>query len=132
MRFYNGIAGFSFFTRTAASYTGTAFLGLEPWDERKGDDKVGPAIVMDLNKKFAAIPEARVFAVNPPAIPGISAAGGFSMMLQDRSGQDYGYLAKNVGAFLAEAGKRPELAGLRPIFSPAVPQLYAAMGAWRN
>ena len=29
-----------------------------------------------------------MFAVAPPAIPGISAAGGFSMMLQDRSGGD--------------------------------------------
>ena len=31
---YNGIAGFSFFTRTAASYTGTGFVSLAPWDER--------------------------------------------------------------------------------------------------
>jgi HAE1 family hydrophobic/amphiphilic exporter-1 len=30
-----------------------------------------------------------------------------------------------VGAFVAEAQKRPELAGVRPNFSPAVPQLFA-------
>src|SRR5256885_2206335 len=35
IRTYNGVAGFSFFTRTAASYTGTGFIGLKPWDERK-------------------------------------------------------------------------------------------------
>jgi HAE1 family hydrophobic/amphiphilic exporter-1 len=35
---YNGIAGYSFFTRTAASYTGTGFVGLAPWDERKGPE----------------------------------------------------------------------------------------------
>jgi multidrug efflux pump len=125
IRTYNGIAGFSFFTRTAASYLGTGFIGLKPWEERKSPELASSAIVSALNAKFAAIPEARVFAVGPPSIPGISATGGFSMMLQDRGGSPYEYLAQNVGRFLAEAKTRPELAGLRPIFSPSVPQLFA-------
>ena len=125
LRTYNGIAGFSFFTRTAASYLGTGFIGLKPWEERKAPELSSSAIVGSLNAKFSAIPEARVFAVGPPSIPGISSTGGFSMMLQDRGGSSYEYLAQNVGRFMAEARKRPELAGLRPIFSPAVPQLYA-------
>jgi multidrug efflux pump len=125
IRTYNGIAGFSFFTRTAASYLGTGFIGLKPWRERDTPDLSGPAIVKSLNAAFAGVPEARVFAVNPPAIPGISATGGFSMMIQDRGGSPYDYLAQNVGRFLGEARKRPELTGLRPIFSPAVPQLFA-------
>jgi hydrophobic/amphiphilic exporter-1 (mainly G- bacteria), HAE1 family len=125
IRTYNGIAGFSFFTRTAASYLGTGFIGLMPWEERKAPELASSAIVGSLNAKFAAIPEARVFAVGPPSIPGISSTGGFSMMLQDRGGSSYEYLAQNVGRFMAEARTRPELAGLRPIFSPAVPQLFA-------
>jgi HAE1 family hydrophobic/amphiphilic exporter-1 len=125
IRTYNGIAGFSFFTRTAASYLGTGFIGLQPWEERKAPELRSSAIVASLNAKFGAIPEARVFAVGPPSIPGISATGGFSMMLQDRGGSPYEYLAQNVGRFVAEARKRPELAGIRPIFSPAVPQLFA-------
>jgi HAE1 family hydrophobic/amphiphilic exporter-1 len=125
IRFYNGIAGFSFFTRTAASYVGTGFISLKPWDERKDGALSSTAIVASLNAQFSRIPEARIFAVSPPAIPGISSAGGFSLMLQDKSGNSYEYLAQNVGRFLAEANKRPELAGLRPIFSPAVPQLFA-------
>jgi HAE1 family hydrophobic/amphiphilic exporter-1 len=125
IRTYNGVAGFSFFTRTAASYLGTGFIGLKPWDERKSPELQSSAIVNSLNAKFAAIPEARVFAVGPPSIPGISATGGFSMMLQDRGGSPYEYLAQNVGRFVAEARTRPELAGIRPIFSPAVPQLFA-------
>jgi HAE1 family hydrophobic/amphiphilic exporter-1 len=122
---YNGIAGFSFFTRTAASYTGTGFLSFKPWDERKGDDQTSSAILKRVNAQFAKIPEARVFVVAPPAIPGISSAGGFSMMLQDRGGNTIEYLAQNVGKFMAEARKRPELDGVRPVFSPAVPQLFA-------
>jgi HAE1 family hydrophobic/amphiphilic exporter-1 len=122
---HNGIAGYSFLTRTAASYMGTTFIALKPWDERKTKELSSPEIVRRLNGKFAAIPEARVIAISPPAIPGISSAGGFSMMLQDRSGGTYDFLAKNAGAFIAEARKRPELENLRPIFSPAVPQLFA-------
>jgi HAE1 family hydrophobic/amphiphilic exporter-1 len=122
---YNGIAGFSFFTRTAASYTGTGFASFKPWEQRASPDLTSDAIVRRMNAAFSRIPEGRVFAVGPPAIPGISAAGGFSMMLQDRSGGAYEFLAQNVGRFVAEARKRPELTGLRPIFSPAVPQLFA-------
>ncbi|HEV3191679.1 MAG TPA: multidrug efflux RND transporter permease subunit, partial [Polyangiaceae bacterium] len=122
---YNGVAGFSFFTRTAASYLGTGFIGLKPWAERNANDLTATTIIRSLNAKFAGIAEARVFAVAPPAIPGISATGGFSMMLQDRSGGSYDFLTQNVQRFVAEARKRPELDGIRPNFSPAVPQLFA-------
>ncbi|MEI9951267.1 MAG: multidrug efflux RND transporter permease subunit [Pseudomonadota bacterium] len=122
---YNGVAGFSFFTRTAASYTGTGFIGLKPWDDRKGDELSAGAILKRLNGQFSRIAEARVFVVAPPAIPGISSAGGFSMMLQDRSGGTVPFLAQNVAKFMAEAKKRPELENVRPLFSPAVPQLFA-------
>ncbi len=122
---YNGVAGFSFFTRTAASYTGTGFVQFTPWDERRTPALTSSGIVKSLNGAFASIPEGRVFAVGPPAIPGISATGGFSMMLQDRSGGSFEFLAQNVGRFIAEARKHPELENVRPNFSPSVPQLFA-------
>ncbi len=121
---YNGVGGFSLFTRTAAPYTGLEFIGFAPWDEREAG-LTSPVILADLNKKFAAIADARVIAVAPPAIPGISAAGGFSMMLQDRSGARYEFLAQNVGKFIAEVTKRPEIGQAIPNFVPAVPQYYA-------
>ncbi len=118
------VAGFSFFTRTAASYVGTGFVSLKPWDER-GEGQHARDIVQKLNMGFAGIPEARVFALMPPAIAGISASGGFSMMLQDRSGGSVEFLTQNVMRFLAEAKKRPEIANVLPNFSPGVPQLFA-------
>jgi multidrug efflux pump subunit AcrB len=66
-----------------------------------------------------------VFALLPPAIPGISAAGGFSMFLQDRSGGTVPFLAQNVKKFVDAARKRPELQNVMPNFSPAVPQIFA-------
>jgi HAE1 family hydrophobic/amphiphilic exporter-1 len=122
---YNTIAGYSFLTRTTAAYTGTAFIALKPWDDRASPDLTVQAIVKKLNAEFSRIPEARVFAVLPPAIPGISAAGGFSMFLQDRSGGSVAFLAENVKRFVAAARKRPELQNVVPNFAPAVPQIFA-------
>jgi HAE1 family hydrophobic/amphiphilic exporter-1 len=125
IRFYTGLAGYSFFTRSAAPYVGTGFVAFTPWDERKGPGQDAAGIIARLNARLAKIPEARVFAVAPPAIPGISAAGGFSMMLQDRSGGSVELLAQNVQRFLAEAKKRPELQNVLANTSPAVPQQFA-------
>jgi HAE1 family hydrophobic/amphiphilic exporter-1 len=122
---YNSIAGYSFFTRSAASYAGTGFIGFAPWSARDRADLTAKAIVGKLNAAFAKIPEARVFALLPPAIPGISAAGGFSMFLQDRSGGSVKFLAENVKRFVDAARKRPELQNINPNFSPAVPQILA-------
>ena len=125
IRTYNTIAGYSFFTRSAASYAGTGFIGFKPWDERGREDLTAKAIVRKLNAQFSKIPEARVFALLPPAIPGISAAGGFSMFLQDRSGGSVPFLAANVKRFVDAARKRPELQNINPNFSPSVPQIFA-------
>jgi HAE1 family hydrophobic/amphiphilic exporter-1 len=124
IRYRTLVAGFSFFTRTAASYVGTGFVALAPWGER-GEGEHARDIVQKLNVAFADIPEAKVFAIMPASIPGISSSGGFSMMLQDRSGGSVQFLAQNAMRFVAEASKRPELAGVRPNFSPGVPQLFA-------
>jgi hydrophobic/amphiphilic exporter-1 (mainly G- bacteria), HAE1 family len=125
IRTYNTIAGFSFFTGSAASYVGTGFMGFQPWSKRDRPDLTAKAILRKVNAEFSRISEARVFALAPPAIPGISAAGGFSLFLQDRSGGSVEFLAQNVKRFVDAARKRPELQNVIPNFSPAVPQIFA-------
>ena len=60
----------------------------------------------------------------PPSIPGLGSQGGFTFWLQDRSGGTVEHLNDALQAFLAEARKRPELAGVNSPFSAAVPQVY--------
>jgi hydrophobic/amphiphilic exporter-1 (mainly G- bacteria), HAE1 family len=124
VRAYNTSAGFNFLTRTSASYVGTTFVNFDNWEKREAPELSAAELVRSLNRSFARIPEARVLAIAPAAIPGISATGGFSMMLQDRAGGSYEHLAAQAQAFLAEARKRPELENVRGNFSPAVPQLF--------
>jgi hydrophobic/amphiphilic exporter-1 (mainly G- bacteria), HAE1 family len=46
------------------------------------------------------------------------------MVLEGRAGRDVAFLAQNVTKFIAEAKKRPEIAGISTTFLPNVPQLY--------
>ena len=45
-------------------------------------------------------------------------------MLEDRSGNDIQFLAKNLGTFMEAARKRPEIASLSTTFLPSVPQKF--------
>ncbi len=122
---YNTVAGYSLISQSSATYNAFFFVSLDPWHERTAPEVGFQSIVKSLNRDFAAIPAAQVFAFLPPAIPGIGTGGGFSMMLQDRSGQDVVFLQGELERFLAAARQRPELQGVFSPFRASVPQIYA-------
>src|SRR5499433_609383 len=124
VRSYTVVSGYNILTGTASSYLGTIFIAFHDWADRKHENESAAGIVRALNVAFSKVPEARLFAFQPPAIPGIGTAGGANMMLQDRSGKSIEFLAQNVGKFLAAARKRPELQAVTANFSPAVPQIF--------
>src|SRR5205807_1954462 len=83
------------------------------------------AIQAHLNQELAKLPEAVAFTFPPPAIPGVGSSGGFTFVLEDRSGnQDLGFLTANVNKFIDAASKRPELSKLSTTFLPNVPQVF--------
>src|SRR6266576_5889808 len=55
---------------------------------------------------------------------GVGTAGGFTFILQDRSGRDLQFISDNLNKFLEAARKRPELASLSTTFLPVVPQVF--------
>ncbi len=81
------------------------------------------------NRLISRIPEGTAFVFAPPAIPGVGAAGGFTFILEDRSGKDIPFLVseRNMQTlFLAAARKRPELHGhVHSSPALAVPQIFA-------
>jgi hydrophobic/amphiphilic exporter-1 (mainly G- bacteria), HAE1 family len=122
---YDAIAGFSLLSNTSASYTGFYFLQLDPWEDRHSDELSAAGLMRALNLKMAKeIPEAVGFAFGPPAIPGLGTAGGFTFMLQDRTGGTVEQLFDSLEKLTQAARKRPELASLVSTFRPSVPQLY--------
>ena len=122
---YDGIAGFSLLSNTSSSYSGFYFIQFDPWDERHSSELSANGLIRTLNMKLAQqIPEAIGFAFGPPAIPGLGTAGGFTFMLQDRTGGTVEQLYEALEKLQTAARKRPELAGLVSTFRPSVPQLY--------
>jgi len=120
------ITGYSMLSGAYASNTSFFFVSMKPWGERKAKGESSFEVIRRLNGKFfAGIPEATVFAFGPPPIPGLGTGSGFSFMLQDRSGGTPEYLAENLGKFLAEVKKRPEIGMANSVYRAAVPQIFA-------
>jgi HAE1 family hydrophobic/amphiphilic exporter-1 len=103
------------------------FIGLDDWDERKSPELHAKEIAAQWNKKFFAIPGARVFAFGPPPLPGYGNVSGFTMQLQDRSGGNVEQLAAMVSRVQGAAAKRPEIGRISTTFNPATPQVKVEM-----
>jgi len=114
--------GFSLLSFVRTSYNATFFVTFKPWDERKARDQQFQTLKAHLNREFSKLPAAVVFGFSPPAIPGVGTSGGFTFMLEDRSGGDVQFLAKNLSTFLEAARKRPEIGSVSTTFLPTVPQ----------
>jgi hydrophobic/amphiphilic exporter-1 (mainly G- bacteria), HAE1 family len=125
VHYVNAVSGYSLLSQTASPRNGLYFVQLTPYDERATRGLQSDAIVASVNRKVSGLPEAQVFAFLPPAIPGVGQAGGVDVFIQDRAGKTVDYLWQNTQRFMAEVGKRPEIAFLATTFAPAVPQLFA-------
>jgi AcrB/AcrD/AcrF family len=77
-----------------------------------------------VNEELATLPDAVAFGYSPPAIPGVGTSGGFTFILEDRSGGDVRFLSDNLNTFMAAAKQRPEIGGLSTTFLPSVPQQF--------
>src|SRR5262249_55066073 len=116
--------GFSLLSFARTTYNATFFVNFKPWDERTSREQQFQTLKVHLNQKLSKIPSAVAFGFSPPAIPGVGTAGGFTFILEDRSGGDVQFLAKNLGTFMEAARKRPEIASLSTTFLPNVPQRF--------
>ena len=121
---FNTVGGLSFISGTFAPNAASFFIRLNPWEDRTEPETQLRGLIMGLRSRLGAIPEGIAFPFVPPTLPGFGAAGGFNIMLQDRSGnlsvQELGEYAQS---FIREASARPELTGLFTVFDPSVPQV---------
>ena len=103
---------------------GLIFTTLKPWSERHGAGQTVQAIIGDLRGQLSAIPEARIFPVNPPAIQGLGQFGGFQFELQDRKGNSgLDTLVQAMGGILKQANQTPGLQAVFSTYAANTPQL---------
>ena len=124
VKYTTSVIGFSLLSFVRTSYNAFFVVTLKPWDERTTRAEQFQAIKAHLNQELAKLPAGIAFSFSPPAIPGVGTAGGFTFILEDRSGGSIQFLAKNVSTFLEAARKRPEIASLSTTFLPSVPQKF--------
>jgi HAE1 family hydrophobic/amphiphilic exporter-1 len=124
VKYTTSVIGFSLLSFVRTSYNAFFVVTLKPWDERTSRAEQFQAIKAHLNQELSKLPAGIAFSFSPPAIPGVGTAGGFTFILEDRSGGSIQFLSKNVNTFLEAARKRPEIATLSTTFLPSVPQKF--------
>ena len=132
---YNFIAG-------SGSDQATFIIKLKPFDERQrglwwklsglweGDGiyrfLINPLdaqmVIAQIFIKTAHIKDASILAFQPPMIPGFSASGGVSLVMQDRTGGDLNRFYGIVKDYIAELNKRPEIQMAQTSYNPSYPQ----------
>lgn len=106
------VNGFNFAGRGQNS--GMLFIGLKPWEERKGSDTSIFSFTQRLQARISQIKDGTAIAIVPPAILEMGNAKGFDMFLQDRTGMGHEKLMAARNQFLELAAQDPALKNVRP------------------
>ena len=118
------IAGYDFISGISQINSGFMVTILKPWDERTAPGQSAADIARKLNAELSIIPDAQIFAVNPPAIQGLGSVGGFAMQIQDLSNLGVDALSEAAKQVLFVANKQPYLSEVYTTFRNDVPQLW--------
>jgi HAE1 family hydrophobic/amphiphilic exporter-1 len=117
-----GFAGLDGATFTNAPNAGVIFFGLKPHQERTAR---APQVISELIPALHAVKGGDVLVIPPPAVQGIGTAGGFKMMIEDRTGLGYPALAQAAFQMMMGANQQPAVAGAFTPFNVGTPRLAA-------
>jgi multidrug efflux pump subunit AcrB len=119
------VSGTSFVQQVYASNVGTMFIVLDPFEKRQRPDLSADAIIARLRETWLPkIKDGLVSAYGAPPIPGLSVAGGFKLIVEDRGGLGVDYLQKHTDDLIAKLKRDKSLASVSTVFRSNVPQLY--------
>ena len=119
---YMGISGFSVMGGGELSNAGTYFVVLKNWNERKGKGHTAQNVVTRFNREAYGIQEAQIFALVPPAIPGLGASGGLQLQLEDRKNLGPTEMQHAIETLLETYHTKPQLLSLSSMYQANVPQ----------
>ena len=110
--------GFSFVG--TSENVGMAFIKLTDWSKRS---QTAMQLIPQMDKSFATIPDAQIFAANVPTVRGLSRFGGIDLYLLARAGQSHQLLDEAAKTLVADAAKEPMLYHVRANTLPSAAQL---------
>ncbi len=100
------------------------FVRLKDWSERTTPETQLSAIVANLQKATADIPEARIIFFTPPAIMGLGAVGGVSAVLCGEGDVDPAELSEVVKNFVADLNAMPQVRRASSSYNADTAQLF--------
>ena len=118
-------SGFNILNGINAFNCAFGIVTLKDWSERKDKEKQQDAVIAKFYAKALQIPDASIVPFGVPSIPGLGTTSGFSLMLQDTSGnmtpQDF---QKTLNEILVEANNSPVFSSVYSTFRASFPQVY--------
>lgn len=116
------ISGMSFMGGGNSSNGGSMFVMLKPWKERRGKGESVDDVIDRVYAATADIQEAVIYAVNPPAIPGLGLTAGLQMQLLDINNRGAEAMKDALAAVSEAAGKDPRIREVQTTYEGNVPQ----------
>jgi multidrug efflux pump len=119
------IAGLSFLLQANSPNFASMFIVLKPFAERQSPHLRDTAIMAKLRKEWAAqIEEAKVTVYGASPVPGLGAAGGFKLVIEDRGDLGLVSLQRRTDALVAKLRDLPSLSSVATQFRSKTPQYY--------
>jgi len=119
------LAGFDGASQTQAPNAAAAYVPLQSFDERKKLGVTLQSIMAEAQKRTADINEARLIIVPPPLIQGIGSAGGYRMIVEDRTGHSFQDLSGLSWGLIGKANQTPGLKQVYTLFDINTPRVFA-------
>jgi multidrug efflux pump subunit AcrB len=120
------ISGQSLLLNANGSNFGSMYVILEDFHHRHGPEESADVVAAELRKHFAEeVQEAATAVFGAPPVDGLGSAGGFKLMVEDRSGAaGLESLQAETENLVAAGNADPKLVGLFTQFRANTPQLY--------
>jgi multidrug efflux pump len=120
-----GICGISFVMSGNASNFGSMFVILDPFESRRDPALRDTAIMAHLRSEWARqIKDAVVTVYGAPPVPGLSVAGGFKLMVEDKGGLGLANLQTRTDDLIRKLESGHGLSGVTTQFRSNTPQLF--------
>jgi HAE1 family hydrophobic/amphiphilic exporter-1 len=116
------LAGYEVLTEGRGSNAGTCIINLKDWQDRK---RTAREIIEELEVKCRKMSNVKLEFFEPPAVPGFGTAGGFSLVVLDKtqsSKADYKKLGEVTDKFMAALRERKEVKNLFTFYTANYPQ----------
>ena len=118
----NSISGFSFLADGAGSNLAILMIELKPWKDRNSDEGVDRLMARTDEIGARSFPEAQIYTVNPPAIPGLGVSGGLQLQLLDINNYGAAEMEKAIAAIQEAASHDKRIASVTSMYQGEVPQ----------